>query len=47
MSDAGPVVLYRVARPLLFALPAETVHHWVSNALGVIEAVLERLLASA
>ena len=35
-------MLYRVARPLLFALPAETIHGWTSNALSVVEAVLER-----
>jgi dihydroorotate dehydrogenase len=35
-------VLYRAARPLLFALPAETIHGWTAKALGVVEAVLER-----
>jgi dihydroorotate dehydrogenase len=35
-------VLYRAARPLLFALPAETVHGWASTALAIVEALLER-----
>lgn len=35
-------VFYRAARPLLFALPAETIHGWTAKALGVVEAVLER-----
>jgi dihydroorotate dehydrogenase len=34
-------VLYRWLRPLLFAIPAETIHGWTSSGLGVVERILE------
>lgn len=35
-------VFYRAARPLLFVVPAETIHGWTAKGLGVVQAVLER-----
>jgi dihydroorotate dehydrogenase len=35
-------VFYRFARPLLFALPPETIHTWTADALGILEHVIER-----
>jgi dihydroorotate dehydrogenase len=38
----GDAVLYRWLRPLLFAIPAETIHDWTSSGLGLAQRILQR-----
>lgn len=40
-------MLYRLARPLLFLIPPETIHRWTSGALGLGQRILERTGTSA
>lgn len=35
-------MLYRWLRPLLFAIPAETIHDWTSSGLGLAQRILQR-----
>jgi dihydroorotate dehydrogenase len=38
----GDAVLYRWLRPLLFAIPAETIHDWTSSGLSLAQRILQR-----